>query len=202
MISDCHQKAKTPSDGTLLGRTYKEVFVVSSFHFHVIFDLNFVVVFIFDLDFVVICRCSSFTFTLRRYPLPFRRLSPGLQPFFTLIPAITEWLATLSFSTILRSSYRERYGFEGAFFTHKRFLPYAPSPTFLTQPAFIKASLGSASFSLKFTGLHADPQNTDLTHLFVCFTAIHKSFILVDFIYVVGPFSKETFLMWLNSFHR
>ena len=26
--------------------------------------------------------------------------------------------------------YRERYGFEWAFFTHRRFLPYAPSPTF------------------------------------------------------------------------
>ena len=62
--------------------------------------------------------------------------------------------------------YRERYGFEWAFFTHRRFLPYAPSPTFLTQPAFIKASLGAGSSSLKFAGLHTDPQNTDLAHLF------------------------------------
>ena len=31
------------------------------------------------------------------------------------------------FSTILLSSYHERYGFEWAFFTHRRFLPYAPS---------------------------------------------------------------------------
>ena len=29
--------------------------------------------------------------------------------------------------------YRERYGFEWAFFTHRRFLPYAPSPTFLAH---------------------------------------------------------------------
>ena len=29
--------------------------------------------------------------------------------------------------------YHERYGFEWAFFTHRRFLPYAPSPTFLAR---------------------------------------------------------------------
>ena len=36
------------------------------------------------------------------------------------------------FSTIPLSSYRERYGFEWAFFTHRRFLPYAPSQHFGT----------------------------------------------------------------------
>ena len=34
-------------------------------------------------------------------------------------------------------------------------------------PAFIKASLGAGSSSLKFTGLHTDPRNTDPPHLFV-----------------------------------
>ena len=34
------------------------------------------------------------------------------------------------FSTIPLSSYCERYGFEWAFFTHRRFLPYAPSQHF------------------------------------------------------------------------
>ena len=34
------------------------------------------------------------------------------------------------FSTIPLSSYRKRYGFEWAFFTHRRFLPYAPSQHF------------------------------------------------------------------------
>ena len=34
------------------------------------------------------------------------------------------------FSTIRLSSYRELYGFEWAFFTHRRFLPYAPSQHF------------------------------------------------------------------------
>ena len=54
------------------------------------------------------------------------------------------------------------------------FLPCAPSPTFLTQPAIIKASLGARSSSLMFSGLHADPRNTDPVHLFVWFTAIHN----------------------------
>ena len=34
------------------------------------------------------------------------------------------------FSTIPSSSYREHYGFEWAFFTHRRFLPYVPSQHF------------------------------------------------------------------------
>ena len=62
----------------------------------------------------------------------------------------------------------------GAFFTHRRFLPYAPSPIFLTQPAFIKTSLRAGNSFLEFAGLHADPCNTHLAHLFVWFTAIHN----------------------------
>ena len=54
------------------------------------------------------------------------------------------------------------------FFTLRSF------PTFLAQPAFIKASLGAGSYSLKFAGLHTDPQNTDPAHLFVWFTVIHN----------------------------
>ena len=85
-------------------------------------------------------------FTFRHHPSPFRGLSPGSYTHFILsAQPIAEWLATLSFSTILLSSYRECYGFEWTFFTHRRFLPYATSPTFLTQTAFIKASLGPGS---------------------------------------------------------
>ena len=54
----------------------------------------------------------------------------------------------------------ERYGFEWAFFTLCSFTDILP--------AFIKASLGAGSFSLKFAWLHTDdPQNTDQAHLFV-----------------------------------
>ena len=55
-----------------------------------------------------------------------------------------------------------------AFFTLRSF------PTFLAQPAFIKASLWASSYSLKFSGLHTDPRNTDPAHLFVSFTVIHN----------------------------
>ena len=44
----------------------------------------------------------------------------------------------------------------------------------LAQSAFINASLGTGSYSLKFAGLHTDPRNTDPTHLFVWFTVIHN----------------------------
>ena len=52
-------------------------------------------------------------------------------------------------------------------FLPRHFLPYAPSQDFLAQSAFIKASLGAGSYSLKFAGLHTDPRNTDPAHLFV-----------------------------------
>ena len=55
-----------------------------------------------------------------------------------------------------------------AFFTLRSF------PTFLAKPAFIKASLGAGSYSLKFAGLHTDPRNTGSAHLFVWFTVIHN----------------------------
>ena len=50
------------------------------------------------------------------------------------------------------SSYWKRYGFEWAIFTHRPFLPCAPSKYFwhildiLAQPAFIKVVLGAGSY--------------------------------------------------------
>ena len=61
---------------------------------------------------------------------------------------IAEWFTTLSFSTILLSSYRERYGFEWAFSTHRRFLPYAPSRHFGTT-CFYQGFPGSQQLFLK-----------------------------------------------------
>ena len=52
-------------------------------------------------------------------------------------PALSHTLATFgcfNFCQAFPSQfYCERYGFEWAFFTHRRFLPYAPSLTFLKQ---------------------------------------------------------------------
>ena len=68
--------------------------------------------------------------------------------------------------------YCKCYGFEWAFF--KAFFTLCSFPTFLPQPAFIKASLGAGNSFLKFAGLHADPRNPDLAHLFIWFAAIHN----------------------------
>ena len=40
-------------------------------------------------------------------------------------------------------------------------------PDILSQPVFIKVSVGVGSYSSKFVGLHTDPRNTDPAHLFV-----------------------------------
>ena len=149
-------------------------------YLHFIFDLHFAVV-VLRLSMFFIYRCTSFTFTSRQHPSPFRGLSPGFFTHFILsAQPIAEWFATLSFSTIPWSCYCKRYGFERAFLTHRHFLPYAPSPTFFTQPAFFKAFLGAGSSSLKFAGLHTDPRNTGLAHLFVWFTVIHNLHIQND----------------------
>ena len=147
---------KTPSDGTLLGRTSQEDFCcyfvfISFLYLNFIFDLHFVVVvlhlslfFIYLLFDVIVHPSVDYrrVFT----PILYFQRSPSqsdsrhchFQAFRNLLTAS----ATL---------------FEWAFFTHRRFLPYAPSMTFLTEPAFIKASLGADSFSLKFSRLYTDP---------------------------------------------
>ena len=59
-------------------------------------------------------------------------------------------------------------------FLSQPFFTFCSFLTFLAQHAFIKASLAAGSYSLKFTGLHTDPRNTDQVHLFVWFTVIHN----------------------------
>ena len=66
--------------------------------------------------------------------------------------------------------YRECYGFERrAFLTLKRFLSHTPSEH-LAQLAFIKASLGASSSSLKVAGPPTEVRNIDPVHLFVWIT--------------------------------
>ena len=75
-----------------------------------------------------------------------------------------------------------------AFFTLRSF------PTFLAQPAFIKASLGAGSYSLKFAGLHTDPRNTDPAHLFVWFTVIHNLLYILNLYLYMSILQK--FYLW------
>ena len=130
---------------------------------------------------IFICRSSLFCFCIFIWFPDSFTMSPALHLGFSdpwrPPPALSFTLTT--FDCLFFFIYRKRYGFEWAFFTHRRLLPCAPSPTFLTQPAFIKASLGAGSFPLKFAGLQADPRSTNPARLFIWFfviwfTAIHN----------------------------
>ena len=146
----------------------------------------------FCSSFVVIHHSVFFIAVLHSFPGYFA-MPPALHPGFSgpwrPPPALSSTLAT--FDCLWFFIYRERYGFEWELFTHRRFLPYAPFPTFLTQPAFIKASLGGGSSSLRFAGLRADSRNTDTAHLFVWFTAIRNLDI-----------QKNSFLNSLKYYHE
>ena len=165
-------RTKAPCDVTLLGRTSSEVFVMLVVVLHFIFDLHFVAVpsfvvlhFCIFMSFLIlillllfICRCSSFTFSFRHHPSPFRGLSPGFYTHFIIsAQPIAEWFAALSFSTIPLSSCREHYGFEWAFFYTQAFFTLCSFIEIL--PAFVKVYLGAGSSSLRCAGLHTDPEN-------------------------------------------
>ena len=68
-------------------------------------------------------------------------------------------------------------------------------PTFLAQPAFIKASLGADSYSLKFAGPHTNPQNTDPAHLFVWFTVTHNLLYILN-LYLCMSILQKFYLWW------
>ena len=78
---------------------------------------------------IFICRSSLFCFcTFIWFPDSFT-MSPALHLGFSdpwrPPPALSFTLTT--FDCLFFFIYRKRYGFEWAFFTHRRFLPYAPS---------------------------------------------------------------------------
>ena len=59
-------------------------------------------------------------------------MSPPLHPSFSgpWRPPLALLTTPTTFDCLFFFIYRERYGFEWAFFTHRRFLPYAPSRHF------------------------------------------------------------------------
>ena len=93
--------------------------------------------------------------------------APELYPDYFWLPFLLHLPRTLRFWVNIF--------YPQAFFTLRSF------PTFLAQPAFIKASLGAGSYSLKFAGLHTDPWNTDPAHLFVWLTVIHNPLYILNF---------------------
>ena len=68
-------------------------------------------------------------------------------------------------------------------------------PTFLSQPAFRKASLGAGSYSLKNAGLHTDPRNTDPAHLFIWFTVIHNHLYILN-LHLFMSILQKFYLWW------
>ena len=75
------------------------------------------------------------------------------------------------FSTIPLSSDHKRYGFEWTFFTHRRFLPYAPSRHFwhslhFGTTCFYQGFTGSWQLLFESCRVHTVSQNTHPAHLF------------------------------------
>ena len=88
-------------------------------------------------------------------------------------PALNSILATFDCFTFPSHFYREHYGFEWVFFTHRRFLPYGPSlyschnlllSRLLWKPAVLPWHLQGFMLILE----------TGPGHLLICFTANHN----------------------------
>ena len=103
---------------------------------------------------IVICWCSSFCCCIFIWFSGSFTMSPALHPGFSGLwrpPTALRSTPTTS-DCLFFFIYHERYGFEWAFFTHRRFLAYAPSrhfwhiPNILAQPVFIKVLLGAGSY--------------------------------------------------------
>ena len=171
------QNLKTPSDGTCLGEPLGGFCVVVHF-------------WCCDLHLSSFCCCSSFISRLLYHvtgtpPWLLRPVkasnSSELYPNYFWLPLLFH----------LPQALRIWVGFfyPQVFFTLRSFL------TFLAQPAFIKASLGAGSYSLKLAGLHADPWNTDWVHLFVWFTVIHNLLYILN-LYLCMLILQKFYLWW------
>ena len=103
-------------------------------------------------------------------------MSPALHPSFSdtwrLPPVLSSTPTTFDF--LFFFIYRECYGFQWAFLTHRHFLPYAPFQHFWHNLLLSRPPWEPAVLLWRFAGLHTDPRNTDLGHLFVWFTVIHN----------------------------
>ena len=125
---------------------------------------------------IFICRFSLFAFFFiltSSLTLPWTR-ARFLDPFCTFSPAhrrmICDTFTFQPFRYFLTTSATVLSGHflpTGVFYL--RLLP-----DILSQPVFIKVSVGVGSYSSKFVGLHTDPRNTDPAHQFVRFAVIHN----------------------------
>ena len=151
--------AKSPGDGTLLGRTSSEVFVL-----WIVVILHSLLFFIhFCSSFVVILHFQA-TLPCHRHSTLVTQARKGLHQLWTL-----PWLLSIAFAFHLPWALRFLVGifYPQAFFTFRSF------PNIFNSTCFYQGLPGSRQFFLEVVGLHADPQNTDPAHLFIWFTAIH-----------------------------
>ena len=94
--------------------------------------------FIFICQYFSFCWCCIFTWFLGYFTMSLA-LHPGFSDPWRSPPALSATRTT--FDCLFFFIYRECYGFEWAFFIHRRFLPYTPSQHF-----------GATCFYQSFTG--------------------------------------------------
>ena len=174
--------SKNPSDVLRLGEPPRRflLLLISFLYLHFIFVPSFH----FWSSF---CCCSSFVFFLHSHflfgiiPHPSVDYRRGFYtPFYTFSPAHCRVIHdTFIFNHSVIFLPRALRFWVGIFYP-QAFFTLCSLPTSLAQPAFIKTSLGAGSYSLKFAGLHTDPQNTDPAHLFVWFSVIRNLHIQND----------------------
>ena len=169
--------SKTPSNGTCLGEPPGGFFDVGCYF---IFDLYL----IFDLHFVVVFHFVSRLLYHVTGTAPWLLRPP---------PALSSTPTT--FDCLFFIIYRERYGFEWAFFTHRCFLPYTPSQHFWHNLLLSRFYWEPAVAFLKVAGPHTDPRNTDPAHLFVWFTVIHNLLYILN-LYLYMSILQKFYLWW------
>ena len=148
---------------------------------------HFVVVsyFIFDLHFVVVLHfVSRLIYHVTSTPPWLLRpvkasTSSELYPNYFWLPFLFHLLRALKW----------------AFFTHRRFLPYAPSRHFWNNLLLSRFHWEPAVTFLKVAGLHTDPRNTDPAHLFVWFTVIHNLLYILN-LYLYMSILQKFYLWW------
>ena len=162
-----NQKSKTPSDGTCLGEPLGG-FCDVGYHLHFLVALHLSFFFI-----LILFSTSSLTlpWTIARF----------LDPFWTSSPAHCRVIHnTFIFNHSVIFLPRVATVLSGHFLPTGIFY-LTLLPDIFGTTCFMKASLGAGSYSLKFVGLHTDPQNTNLAHLFVWFTVIHYLIYILNF---------------------
>ena len=146
------------------------VMLVHSFLFFILLFLFFILLFFFILFlFFICCCCSSLSLLFDVIPHPsvvYCRVFRSIL-YFQPSPSQNDSrrchfnLSEIFFHsfTVNATALSGHFFYPQAFFTLRSFTDILP--------ALSKASLRAGSSSLKFAGLHTDPQNTDPVHLFV-----------------------------------